>query len=52
MVLVTSDYAIEEARRNLTQPAQRAALSRLCERTEIVRGTFDGVPLPDPSGRA
>jgi predicted nucleic acid-binding protein len=46
VTLVTSDYAIEEARRNLPQPAQRATLDRLAERTEMVRGTFDGVPLP------
>lgn len=47
MTLVTSDYALEEARRNLPQPAQRQALERLALRTEVVRGTFDRVPLPD-----
>ena len=50
VVLVTSDYAIEEAQRNLPHAAQRAALERLLERAEIVRGTFDTVPLP-PSVR-
>ena len=46
VMLVTSDYAAEEARRNLGQPGQRAALERLLERTEVVQGTFDRVPLP------
>ena len=46
VTLVTSDYAMEEARRNLPQPSQRAALERLGGRTEVVRGTFDRVPLP------
>ena len=46
VTLVTSDYAIEEARRNLPLPAQRAALARLGDRMEVVRGAFDRVPLP------
>jgi uncharacterized protein len=46
VALVTSDYAIEEARRNLPHAEQCAALDRLAERMEIVHGTFDGVPLP------
>ena len=46
MTLVTSDYALEEARRNLPEPAQRAALDRLAGRIEVVCGTFDRVPLP------
>ena len=46
VTLVTSDYAVEEARRNLRESDQRAALNGIVGRTEIVRGTFDGVPLP------
>jgi predicted nucleic acid-binding protein len=46
VTLVTSDYAIEEARRSLLQPAQRAALEHLGNRIEVVCGTFDRVPLP------
>ena len=45
-VVVTSDYAIEEAARNLPARTQRDALAVLAARTEVVRGTFDGVPLP------
>ncbi len=44
--VVTSDYAIEEAARNLPARAQRDALAVLATRTEVVHGTFDGVPLP------
>jgi hypothetical protein len=43
---VTSDYAIEEARRNLALEAQRTALGALVARAEVVCGAFDGVPLP------
>jgi uncharacterized protein len=45
-VMVTSDYAIEEARRNLAIETQRTALAALVARTEVVCGAFDGVPLP------
>ena len=45
-VLVTSDYAVEEATRNLPEPAQRRRLARLLGRVELVSGSFDGVPLP------
>jgi predicted nucleic acid-binding protein len=45
-VMVTSDYAIEEARRSLAVATQRTALGTLVARTEVVRGAFDGVPLP------
>jgi uncharacterized protein len=44
--LVTSDYAAEEAERNLQDPAQRARLAALLERVTLVRGTFDNVPVP------
>lgn len=44
--LVTSDYAVEEAVRNLPDPAQRARLDVLLERVTLVCGTFDNVPLP------
>lgn len=46
LVLVTSDYASEEARRNLPAETQRKALEALVARVELVRGAFDGVPLP------
>ncbi len=45
-VLVASDYAVEEAARNLAEPAQRRRLARLLARVEVVQGTFDALPLP------
>jgi predicted nucleic acid-binding protein len=36
VTLITSDYAIEEARRNLELPAQKARLTRLLRKIEIV----------------
>ena len=45
-VVVSSDYALEEARRNLPTEAQRVALAALAARTEIVRGACESVPLP------
>jgi predicted nucleic acid-binding protein len=46
VVLVTSDYAVQEALRNLRQEEQRTRLGTLLEHVEIVSGTFYGVPLP------
>lgn len=46
VALVTSDYAVQEALRNLPQEEQRTRLGTLLEDVEIVSGTFDGVPLP------
>ena len=46
VALVTSDYAVQEALRNLPQEEQRTRLGTLLEDFEIVSGTFDGVPLP------
>jgi uncharacterized protein len=46
VVLVTSDYAVQEALRNLPQEEQRMRLGTLIEDVEIVSGTFDRVPLP------
>jgi predicted nucleic acid-binding protein len=46
ITLVTSDYAAEEARRNLGEPAQRSRLEALLAVIELVHGTFDNVPLP------
>lgn len=34
--LITSDHAIEEARRNLDAPGQRARLTRLLRKVEVV----------------
>lgn len=46
VALVTSDYAIEEARRNLVEDVQHARLAVLLAAVEVVRGTFDAVPVP------
>ncbi len=44
--LVTSDYAVEEARRNLADPDQRERLDRLLESVEIIQAR-----ILDPSLR-
>lgn len=44
--IVTSAYAVEEARRNLTRPAQRARLQRLLRSVRIVPEALDR-PLPE-----
>lgn len=44
--LVTSDYAVEEARRNLADPDQRKRLDRLLESVEVIP-----VRILDPSLR-
>jgi predicted nucleic acid-binding protein len=36
VTLITSDYAIEEARSNLELPAQKARLTRLLRKIEVV----------------
>lgn len=46
VVLVTSEYAIEEARRNLLEPEQRQRLERLLDHVERAPAT-----TLDPSGR-
>jgi uncharacterized protein len=45
VVLLTSGYALEEARRNLESEAQRARLDRLLRRVQVVR-----TPLPAAAG--
>ncbi len=53
VALLTSEYAVVEARRNLTTPARVDRLTRLVEPLEVVRsGTLDpglraGVELPE-----
>jgi len=44
--LVTSLYAVEEARRNLTQPVQRAALQQLLSTVQLLTVTPDTPGLP------
>ncbi len=44
MTLITSDYAIEEARTNLDLPAQKARLTRLLRKVEV--GGFRHFTLP------
>jgi uncharacterized protein len=44
--LITSEYAIEEARRNLDEESQRTRLNRLAERLERI-GAVPDRPLPD-----
>jgi predicted nucleic acid-binding protein len=36
VTLITSDYAVEEARRNLDAPSRKARLTRLLRRVEVV----------------
>jgi uncharacterized protein len=45
--LVTSAYAVEEARHNLPLPAQRDELLRLLNRLTIVPAPPAGTPLPE-----
>jgi predicted nucleic acid-binding protein len=42
--LITSEYAVEEARRNLATPQQRARLARLLRGVEIVEFSHFTVP--------
>lgn len=44
--LITSAYAVEEARRNLPTPHQQADLSRLLESVAVVPGQPQGSALP------
>ncbi len=43
---VTSDYALEEARRNLADPAQQQRLIQIAAALDLVGGTFEAVALP------
>jgi uncharacterized protein len=47
VALVTSDYALEEAVRNLALAEQHERLAMLLERAEVVAGTFELVPIPE-----
>jgi predicted nucleic acid-binding protein len=47
VALVTSAYAVEEARHNLPTPAQRDELVRLLSRLTIIPAPPAGTPLPE-----
>lgn len=44
--LVTSPYAVEEARRNLEKPEQRERLNTLLQSVELI-SALSGMPLPE-----